>query len=100
LCLGGNTMSFKEAYVRISGIVQGVGLRWRALQKAEELGLKGWIRNRPDGDVDAVLQGDDEKIKAMIGWMKRSPSHALVQNIEVQWEKAEKLYENFVIRRS
>jgi acylphosphatase len=36
----------------------------------------------------------------MIGWMKRSPSHALVQNIEVQWEKAEKLYEDFVIRRS
>ncbi|MGC9489754.1 MAG: acylphosphatase [Thermovirgaceae bacterium] len=93
-------MSVKETYLRISGIVQGVGFRWRTLQKAKELGLKGWIRNRPDGDVDAVLQGDNEKIKAMIEWMERSPPHSLVQNIEVQWGKAEKLYADFMIRRS
>ncbi len=93
-------MSSKEAYVRISGIVQGVGFRWRALQKAEELGLKGWIRNRHDGDVDAVLQGNNEKIEAMIRWMERGPSRALVQNIEVEWKKPEKLYEGFLIRRN
>ncbi|MGC9371684.1 MAG: acylphosphatase [Thermovirgaceae bacterium] len=93
-------MSEKEAYVRISGIVQGVGFRWRALQKAEELDLKGWIRNRPDGDVDAVLQGNIEKIKTMIGWMERGPSNALVRNIEVEWKKGEKLYEDFIIHRS
>ncbi|MFP4482740.1 MAG: acylphosphatase [Thermovirgaceae bacterium] len=93
-------MSAKEVYVRVSGIVQGVGFRWRALQKAGELSLKGWIRNRPDGDVDALLQGDAEKIRKMIDWMEQGPPHAIVRGIEAQWKDAESLYEDFEIRKS
>lgn len=99
LIRGGNTMSKKEAYVRLTGIVQGVGLRWRAFQRANDLGLTGWIRNRPDGDVDALLQGDETKIREMIEWMQQGPSHARVQNVQVQWKNAKRLFDDFHIQR-
>ena len=91
-------MPLKEAYVRVSGIVQGVGYRWQAVQKAESLGLKGWIRNRPDGYVDAILQGEETAVQDMIDWMKKGPPHAVVCDVSVQWSFPENLFEDFRIR--
>lgn len=90
----------KEAYVRVSGVVQGVGFRWKALQEAEALDVRGWIRNRPDGDVDATLQGEEDKVREMLQWMRKGPSRAVVRDMSVRWDDAKCLFDDFHIRRS
>jgi acylphosphatase len=69
--------------VRISGRVQGVFFRASCARLAEELGLSGWVRNRPDGDLEAVFQGTDEAVDDMIGWCREGPPHARVAGVDV-----------------
>jgi acylphosphatase len=64
--------------VEISGIVQGVGFRWRARQFALELGIGGWIKNRPDGKVEAVFQGPDVLVREILEWARKGPAGAEV----------------------
>ncbi len=67
--------------VLISGAVQGVGFRWRARQLALELGISGWIRNRPDGKVEAVFQGPDIMVREIIDWARKGPKGAVVTEL-------------------
>ncbi|NLL36633.1 MAG: acylphosphatase [Fretibacterium sp.] len=57
----------------LTGRVQGVGFRWRAREKAEHLGLTGWVRNLPDGRVEAVFQGPPDLVGEMEAWLRRGP---------------------------
>lgn len=66
----------------VSGRVQGVGFRWYARAKAEELGLAGWVRNLPDGRVEAWLEGEEEAVRAMLAWLAKGPPAARVTNVE------------------
>lgn len=59
--------------VIITGIVQGVGFRWRGRQTAMALEVRGWIRNRPDGSVEAVLQGPSDLVDEMLDWISKGP---------------------------
>ena len=59
-------------HVLVSGRVQGVGFRWYAREKAEELGLAGWVRNLPDGRVEAWLEGEEEAVTAMLARHRRT----------------------------
>ena len=68
----------------IGGQVQGVGFRDFAVREARALGLKGWVRNRADGTVEAVVSGADDKVKAFVGKCMRGPSAARVAHIDME----------------
>jgi acylphosphatase len=69
--------------VRVTGRVQGVAFRWYAVQEAERLGVRGWVRNEPDESVAAHLEGDDQAVEAMVDWCRRGPSSAVVRDVAV-----------------
>ena len=77
-----------RARVRIHGRVQGVFFRAEAAQRARSLRLAGWVRNCPDGSVEAVFEGDDERVSSMVEWCRRGPSGARVDGVDVKWEQA------------
>ncbi len=89
----------RRVHVHISGLVQGVFFRARTHREATHLGLVGWVRNLPDGRVEAVLEGPDEKIKEMIGWFRQGPSDARVEGVEVIEEPYTGAFPDFTIRR-
>ena len=70
----------------VKGRVQGVGFRYAAGRQAKLLELTGWIRNNQNGTVEGVIQGSDEKIQLMLGWLHKGPSSAYV--IEVESDEA------------
>jgi acylphosphatase len=80
-----------RAHVLVSGLVQGVGYRYSTVDRAEKLGLDGWVRNLPDGRVEAVFEGERAAVEAMIRWCRRGPSAAVVQNVTVEMGKPEGL---------
>jgi acylphosphatase len=67
----------------ISGRVQGVGYRESMRYEAERLGVTGWVRNRRDGGVEAVVDGQAEALEAIIAWARRGPRSAQVTAVEV-----------------
>jgi acylphosphatase len=68
--------------IHVTGRVQGVGFRDALRAEALRLGVTGWVRNRVDGTVEAVLQGDDETIARVIAWARRGPPLARVTALE------------------
>ena len=88
----------KRIHVFISGRVQGVFFRVNTQNKARELGLTGWVQNLTDGRVEAVFEGEEEKIKEMLGWIKNSPFPAKVKSIEIEEESFKGEFNNFEIR--
>jgi acylphosphatase len=73
-------------HVVVHGWVQGVGFRFWCEYRARELGVRGWVRNLDDGDVEAVFEGDDEAVTRMLGWVRVGPKHATVSSIDVREE--------------
>lgn len=70
-------------HLLISGKVQGVFYRASAKKMADQLGVKGWIRNKPDGNVEAMVQGDDNILNRFIAWCKTGPNGARVSSVQV-----------------
>lgn len=66
----------------ISGRVQGVGYRYSTLNQANRMGLTGWVKNMPDGRVEALFEGEEGLINQMLNWCQQGPSMAYVTNIE------------------
>ena len=79
----------KRAEVKVHGMVQGVFFRVETRDRARSLGLAGWVRNAPDGTVEAVFEGDDERVESMVEWCSRGPSGAAVADVDVAWEEPE-----------
>jgi acylphosphatase len=75
--------------IRVSGRVQGVGYRDALRAEAVRLGVTGWVRNRADGTVEALLQGGDDSVKRLIDWARRGPPAARVTRLEEQPPAAE-----------
>lgn len=69
--------------VRVRGRVQGVGYRYACVRQARAMGLTGWVRNRLDESVEAMLQGPPEQVALMCAWMENDVPSALVERIEV-----------------
>lgn len=80
----------------ITGRVQGVGFRYHLERTARRHGARGWVRNRRDGSVEAVVQGDDAAVNAVIDWAKRGPPGAVVDDVAIF--DAEGAYADFEIR--
>ncbi len=65
----------------VSGRVQGVGFRWSALAEAERIGVAGWVRNLPSGEVEALVAGDDGAVERMADWLRHGPPGARVDGL-------------------
>jgi len=70
-------------HLQISGRVQGVGFRYHTCRVAQELGITGWVRNRSDGSVEAMVAGAPDAVEKIIAWARRGPGHAVVTDVRI-----------------
>lgn len=87
-----------HAHVVVSGLVQGVWFRASTQRKAEELGVKGWVRNTEDGCVEAVFEGDKSRVEDMIAWCRQGPPKAAVEDVKVNFTDYSGAFSNFTVR--
>lgn len=92
-------MAVVRAHVFISGRVQGVFFRKWVKEKAEELGLTGWVKNLEDGRVEIVAEGEKENLTKFIELIKKGPRLAKVDHLDVSWEDATGEFDNFKVLR-
>jgi acylphosphatase len=86
-----------RAHFYVSGWVQGVSFRGYARQRARELGLTGWVRNLYDGRVEGVAEGPRAEVERLIEAVRKGPSAARVEDVEVRWEEARSEFKDFRI---
>ena len=77
----------KRVRIVVSGTVQGVGYRWHCRREASARGIGGFVRNLPDGRVEAVLEGDAPSVEAMLNWCREGPATARVSSAEISEEQ-------------
>jgi acylphosphatase len=87
-----------KVHIVIRGVVQGVFFRHYTKQKAEELGLTGWVKNLPDGRVEAIFMGNKEQVEKAIEWAKKGPPRARVEGVEINWQDNIEDFNNFQIK--
>lgn len=87
-----------RALVLISGRVQGVFFRSEMSREAEKQGVKGWVRNLPDGKVEAVFEGEEKSVKELLEFCRRGPSGAKVIKVDVTWENYTGEFRSFKIK--
>ena len=87
-----------NVHVIISGRVQGVWFRASTKQKAEQLGLTGWVRNTHDGNVEAVFEGEERTVNQMIGWCYTGPPLSKVNNVEIKKQNPTNGFDDFSIK--
>ncbi len=88
----------KRANLFVSGDVQGVFFRANTKEKAEALGLVGWVANMPGGSVNILAQGEEADLTELINWCRSGPGFAKVDKVEVKWEKVKDEFKNFEIK--
>ncbi|GAA5522166.1 acylphosphatase [Aliifodinibius salicampi] len=88
----------QQAHVFIEGRVQGVGFRHFTKVNAEEVGVYGWVKNLPDGRVEAVFAGPMDHIREMVNRCEQGPGSSRVDDIDVEVEEADEEYDTFEIR--
>ena len=81
----------------IIGKVQGVGFRYFVLRQAQELGIRGWVNNKPNGDVEALAQGEKADLEQFIAKVKEGPSFSRVEDVSLNWVKEAEQYFGFEI---
>jgi acylphosphatase len=81
-------MARRRVTARVTGLVQGVYFRDYTRKEAQRLGLSGWVRNRPDGTVEAVLEGEAETVAQMLAWLHRGSPQAEVREVRVSEEQS------------
>jgi acylphosphatase len=86
--------------IRVMGRVQGVGFRYALRDEALRLGLAGWVRNRADGSVEALAQGDERALGELVGWARRGPRLAKVEAVRDEPTEDAERYQGFEIRPS
>jgi len=85
-------------HVFITGRVQGVWFRASTKQKAEQLGITGWVRNTTDGRVEAIFEGEESSIKDMIEWCHHGPPHAKIEKVEKKDQNPTNGFDGFSIK--
>lgn len=90
-------MSKGRVHLKIHGKVQGVFFRATAKEKAEELGLVGWVKNNPQGAVEIIAEGDREDLESYVTWCNSGPRNSRVDNVSVKWGNCEEEFEEFKI---
>ncbi len=77
----------RRARVLVRGRVQGVGFRATTRSRARSLGVAGWVRNTPAGEVEAELEGPADRVESMLDWIGRGPHGAAVEDVRVDWHE-------------
>jgi acylphosphatase len=78
-------VSAKRVNIVVRGRVSGVFFRAAAQREARRLGITGWVKNRGDGSVELVAEGEEDAVKEIISWSHHGPSAARVDNVDVRW---------------
>jgi acylphosphatase len=89
-----------RAHVLISGRVQGVFFRAYTQRAAQEREILGWVMNSPDGRVEAVLEGEKEKVEDMISWCHQGSPHSRITEVSVDWEEYSGEFRDFSVKYS
>lgn len=87
----------ERVHVWVSGLVQGVGFRYSAARQARALGLTGWVRNLPDGRVEAEFEGGPNAVDQMVEWCREGPAFSRVSDVQVHRETGEERHSAFQI---
>ena len=87
----------ERAHVMVSGQVQGVFFRDSTRQKAQELGLAGWVKNTPEGRVEALFEGPSDRVREMVRWCEEGPQQASVEDVDTDFESATGDLEGFEV---
>ena len=88
----------RRIHVFVTGRVQGVSFRFYTRKKAMQLGLQGWVRNLPDGRVEVIAEGHEERLEQLLQWCRQGPSMAQVKEIRADWENQSEALVDFAIR--
>jgi len=88
----------KRLSVFWSGRVQGVGFRYTAESAALKLGVTGWVRNLPDGRVEAMAEGQEKTLKKLLDQIASGPMKQYIRGVETRWEKPAGEFDDFQIR--
>ena len=88
----------RRVYVRVTGVVQGVGFRFFVCREARKMGLVGYVRNRPDGNVELEAEGEYSDVSALIDAVGKGPSGACVRRTTVQAQPVHGAESEFEIR--
>ena len=86
-----------RAHAIISGKVQGVFFRMETQRAARGHNVSGWVRNRMDGSVEAVFEGEEANVKATLAWCRTGPPHARVSHVDVTWQEYTGEFEIFEV---
>jgi acylphosphatase len=86
-----------RAHVIVEGRVQGVFFRHHTQEMAVRLGLKGWVKNRGDGSVEAIFEGERDKVGQVIQWCQQGPSQARVTKVHQIWEDYKGEFDDFSV---
>lgn len=89
----------QQAHVFITGRVQGVGFRYFTRTQAQEIGVKGWVRNLNDGRVEAVFCGSSAQVEEIINRCKKGPPTGQVDHVDVEYIESGNTYKGFEIKR-
>jgi acylphosphatase len=87
-----------RAHVIVRGMVQGVFFRSSAREKAFQLGVKGWIKNRTDGKVEGIFEGEKYAVMELVDFCRHGPPGASVDDVDVEWSDFEGEFSSFEIR--
>lgn len=90
-------MGLARAHIRVKGLVQGVFFRDSTRREAAEHGVSGWVRNCPDGTVEAVLEGPQQAVEEMTRWAAIGPPAATVEEVNIEWEQYSGRYSDFSV---
>ena len=82
----GQEIVVAQLLARVAGRVQGVYYRASTQEQARALGLRGWVRNLPDGRVELRAQGTRGRVEALLAWCRKGPPSARVASVDVDWE--------------
>lgn len=90
-------MGQKRIHLVVRGRVQGVFFRASAQREARQTGLTGWVKNRPDGAVEMIVEGEEDYVKDFLAWAQAGPTTARVDKVETKWRSYTGEFSNFRI---
>jgi len=90
-------MALKQLQLFVRGRVQGVYFRASTQREARRLGLSGWVRNRADGTIEILAEGEEVAIRELYGWAQKGPSAARVERVDTRWRGFSGDYPDFRI---
>jgi acylphosphatase len=88
----------EELHAEVHGYVQGVGFRYFVIQRAVQLGLRGYVRNESNGEVEVVAQGPRPALERLLTLLWQGPSGAYVRDVESKWRKPAEYLSGFHVR--